>query len=161
MSDFEKVKHRILKVEGGYVNHPADPGGETKYGISKRSYPELDIKNLTEEQALDIYKRDWWDAKGYDKIIDTEVAYKMFEFSVNAGQATAVKAMQRAIAALGSKVKVDGKMGPITLAYINASVPYMLLPEFKDQMLSYYKGLVKAKPALKKFLAGWINRVES
>jgi len=60
MTLWERVGRSILRHEGGYVNNPNDPGGETKYGISKRSYPNVDIKNLTPEQALEIYHRDFW-----------------------------------------------------------------------------------------------------
>ena len=64
--NFSRALAFVLAHEGGYVNHPDDPGGETKYGISKRSYPKLDIKSLTKRQAADIYKRDYWDRTGGD-----------------------------------------------------------------------------------------------
>ena len=61
---FDILVKKVLKHEGGYVNDPSDPGGETKYGISKRAFPDLDIKNLTEEQAILIYYDEYWlDAK--------------------------------------------------------------------------------------------------
>lgn len=63
-NNFTESMKFILKWEGGYVNHPKDPGGETKYGISKRAHPDLDIANLTVEQALDIYFREYWKASG-------------------------------------------------------------------------------------------------
>ena len=63
-SSFDLAIPIVLENEGGYVNDPADPGGETKYGISKRSYPALDIKNLTVEQATAIYLRDFWQFGG-------------------------------------------------------------------------------------------------
>lgn len=66
--EFERTWPLIKRFEGGYVNHPNDPGGETKYGISKRSYPTRDIKNLTEEDAKAIYWRDYWVAGGCDKM---------------------------------------------------------------------------------------------
>ena len=58
----------VLTHEGGYTNNPADPGGETNYGISKRSYPQLDIKALTREQAVEIYRQDWWEKYRYGDI---------------------------------------------------------------------------------------------
>lgn len=60
MDDFDKVMEFIFKWEGGYVNDPADPGGETNFGIAKRSHPDLDIKNLTKDQAKEIYKIEYW-----------------------------------------------------------------------------------------------------
>lgn len=64
ITDFEKAITFVLKWEGGYVNHPDDPGGETNFGISKRAYPSFDIKNLTIEQAKAIYRRDYWEKMG-------------------------------------------------------------------------------------------------
>ena len=65
---FRKAIEVILKYEGGYVNDPNDLGSETNFGISKRSYPNVDIKNLTKEQAIEIYHRDWWVRYEYDKM---------------------------------------------------------------------------------------------
>jgi len=74
----------VLKREGGYINDPRDPGGETKFGISKRSYPQLDIKNLTKEQAIAIYRKDYWQRCGCDSM-----SYPMdvivFDTAVNMG----------------------------------------------------------------------------
>lgn len=64
MTDFEKSVEFVLRWEGGYVNDPDDPGGETNWGISKRSYPHLEIKNLTREEAIEIYRKDFWEASG-------------------------------------------------------------------------------------------------
>ena len=61
MTKFDKAMEHIFKWEGGYVNDAKDPGGETKYGICKRSHPTVDIKNLTKDQAKVIYKREYWD----------------------------------------------------------------------------------------------------
>jgi lysozyme family protein len=71
MSDVYKLRESlkfVLDHEGGYVNNPSDLGGETKWGISKRAYPNLDIKNLTPQQALDIYTKDYWLPIGGDNI---------------------------------------------------------------------------------------------
>lgn len=81
---WEKSVKFVLDIEGGYVNDEKDPGGETKYGISKRAYPEVDIKSLTEEEAKAIYRRDYWDACNCDHLsigIDTLV----FDTAVNMG----------------------------------------------------------------------------
>lgn len=81
---FDEAVAHILRFEGGYVNDPADPGGETKYGISKRAYPQLDIKNLTVEDAKAIYYRDYWLPAGCDSL-PTAAAFLVFDFAVNAG----------------------------------------------------------------------------
>ena len=96
--------------EGGYVNDPNDPGGETKWGISKRSYPTVDIAALTRDDAKAIYRRDFWDRVRADALPDG-VAFQMFDFAVNSGIETAVRALQRAL-----DVADDGHWGPASQA---------------------------------------------
>lgn len=86
---FDICFDRLMGNEGGYVNDPDDPGGETNWGISKRSYPHLDIKNLTREDAKQIYFRDFWQ-KINGGLIDKRVAFQVFDFAVNSGPARAV-----------------------------------------------------------------------
>ena len=85
MADFNKAIAIILKHEGGYVNDPDDPGGETNMGITKRDFPHLDITNLTVEQAKEIYKEKYWDTINGDDITNQTVATQIFDFGVNAG----------------------------------------------------------------------------
>src|SRR5690606_26803467 len=82
---FRRAVEVVLAHEGSYVNDPADPGGETKFGISKRQYPDLDIASLTREQAVEIYRRDWWDKYGYGRLASPAIATKVFDLSVNVG----------------------------------------------------------------------------
>lgn len=82
---FDDAFECLLTTEGGYVDDKNDPGGETKYGISKRAYPNVDIKNLTVEQARAIYERDYWQAAGCDQITDPALAFLMFDTAVNQG----------------------------------------------------------------------------
>jgi len=91
MADFNKCIGKTLAHEGGakYTNDPTDRGGETKYGISKRSYPQEDIKNLTEERAKELYKRDYWDRIRGDDIKDEAIAFNIFDCAVNMGVRTA------------------------------------------------------------------------
>lgn len=86
---FEQAFDLVIGHEGGYVNDPQDPGGETKFGISKRAYPNLDIKNLTIEQAREIYLRDYWLGAGCDHIADAAMAILLFDCAVNQGIARA------------------------------------------------------------------------
>tara|TARA_R110000803_G_scaffold43080_1_gene92216 strand:+ start:69 stop:599 length:531 start_codon:yes stop_codon:yes gene_type:complete len=110
---FESVVSMVLEHEGGYVNHPTDPGGETKYGISKRAYPELDIAGLTEEDAADIYKKDYWDRiKGDD--LPVGLACVVMDYAVNSGISRASKALQSACG-MGNP---DGVIGPHTLSIV-------------------------------------------
>lgn len=107
---FEDMFDRLLGHEKGYVDNPADPGGETNWGISKRSYPDVDIKNLSRWAAQSIYRRDFWDKIGADTLPDG-VAFQLFDFAVNSGIETAVRYLQRAIG-----VADDGHWGPISQA---------------------------------------------
>ena len=91
--DFDMAFDRLMGHEGGYVNDPQDPGGETKWGVSKRSYPNLDIKNLTKEQAKKIFRKDFWDKVQGDKLYDG-VAWQLADFAYHSGPARAVAVYQ-------------------------------------------------------------------
>jgi len=103
--NFDICINRLLGNEGGYVNDPKDPGGETNWGISKRSYPMVDIKNLTKEQAAAIYKRDFWDPLQLDNA-PLGIANQLLDFAVNSGLQTSIRALQRAVG-----VADDGVLG--------------------------------------------------
>lgn len=94
-SKFDRVMDFVLRWEGGYANDPRDPGGETKYGISKRSHPELDIKNLTKEQALEIYREEYWDPINGDTHPYIE-ALVLMDFAVHSGVQTSLTFWQNA-----------------------------------------------------------------
>lgn len=110
MTAFEKALALILQHEGGYVNDPRDPGGETKYGISKRAYPSEDIAGLTVERAGAIYKRDYWEKLKCPDMPEP-VAIVAFDIAVNQGPAAAIKILQEAVG-----TTPDGVIGPKTLA---------------------------------------------
>jgi lysozyme family protein len=105
---WDNVFNRLIGHEGEYSNDPNDPGGETKWGISKRAYPHLDIKNLTREAAKDIYYRDFWLAIDAEDLPDG-VAFQLFDFAINSGIGTAIRHFQRALG-----VADDGNWGPIS-----------------------------------------------
>lgn len=112
--NFDTACDRVLGHEGGYTAGENDPGGETKWGISKRSYPDLDIKSLTRDQAKDIYRRDFWEKIRADKLHDG-VAFQLFDFAVNSGISTAIRYFQRALG-----VADDGVWGPVSQAAADA-----------------------------------------
>lgn len=93
--EFERALEFVLKWEGGYVNDPADPGGETKYGISKRSYPGLDIRGLTRDEAGDIYWTDYWLRAGCEGL-EWPLSLVVFDTSVNMGVRRAEVFMKKA-----------------------------------------------------------------
>lgn len=109
MTEFKTTLDRVLGHEGGYVNDPADPGGETNWGISKRSYPNVDIKNLTRDQAAAIYLRDFWTPLKADRLHDG-VAFQLMDSAVNSGIAQSIRFLQRAL-----DVADDGHFGPNSL----------------------------------------------
>lgn len=108
-----KLILNVIKREGGYVNHPSDPGGETKFGISKRAYPNLDIKGLTEEQAEALYLKDYVAPLKLSELPEN-LRPVLLDFAVNSGVSAAVKDLQRVLS-----VTVDGKIGPATVKAAN------------------------------------------
>lgn len=109
---FEQAFQRVLVAEGGYSLDERDPGGETKYGISKRAYPDLDIARLTLTDAHAIYKRDYWDPCRCDQLPEP-IDELVFDCAVNQGVGVAVKLLQKAI-----NVPQDGVIGNNTMAAI-------------------------------------------
>jgi len=151
---FEKSVDRVLVSEGGYVNDPNDRGGETKFGISKRAYPKVDIKNLTVNKAKEIYKRDYWDKVKADEILSEHIAYEVFDTAVNMGVRTASKLAQVVCSA-----HPDGFIGKNSLSLINEMDEELFVTKYKLAKIARYAYLVKTRPANRKFLFGWINRV--
>ena len=161
MADFNLAIPIVLAHEGGYVSDPADPGGETKYGISKRAFPALNIAQLTVDDAKTIYRKFYWH---YDAIDNQNVATKVFDLAVNCGAKPATKMLQQAVnncSLWGATLTVDGLLGPKTFAAVNAADPVALLHEIKNEALAYYRALVVSNPALTKFLKGWETRALS
>ena len=149
--DFKQAIDRVLGHEGGYVNNPADPGGETKWGISKRSYPSVNIVSLTRDQAVEIYKKDFWDKINADQLYDG-VAYQALDFAVNSGIGTAVRALQRAL-----NVADDGHWGPITATAAKSVSESDQIMRILAERLDFMRKL-KNWPT---FSSGWVARIAS
>ena len=154
-ANYDKCLETILHHEGGYVNHPKDPGGETNFGIAKRSHPDVDIKNLTKDGAKEIYKRDYWDKNKVDDLPD-DLKHIFFDMCVNQGRGTAVKVLQRAINGKGGDLKVDGGFGPGTKGALDKYKPS--LERVRCYRLKHYYDLVNRKPEQERFLFGWFKR---
>lgn len=156
MDIFEHAITTTLQHEGGYVNDPSDPGGETSYGISKRAFPQVDIKTLTLNQAKALYRTFYWE-RGPHLISHPSLAAKYFDLCVNAGVSRASKWLQEASNLLGATLTIDGRVGPATAEWINRYPhPEALLCALKGLAFQHYVGLSKPR-----FLAGWLNRLES
>lgn len=149
--NFDKAFEILIDHEGGYVNDPRDPGGETKFGISKRSYPAEDIKGLTLERAKAIYRRDFWGVAGCDAVPDA-MKFDLFDMAVNSGPVMAIKTLQRS-----AGVTPDGLLGPITLQALNSTPAPRLVARFNGHRLDFMTDL-KTWPVFGK---GWAKRVAS
>jgi len=155
MSKFDEIIEVVLEHEGGYVNDPKDPGGETNYGIAKRSHPDVDIKNLTKEGAKEIYKEVYWDKNKVESLPE-ELWHIYFDMCVNQGKSRAVKIIQRAVNGKGGSLDVDGGLGPMTIAAIGKS--RVELDRVRAYRVKYYSDLVTKKPDLERFYFGWFKR---
>jgi len=156
---FLKAVEMVLTHEGGYSRDPADPGGETKFGISKKSYPNLDIEHLSRDEAIGIYFRDFWEKYRYCELRDEALAAKVFDFSVNMGPGAAHTHLQLAVMFSSlMTVKVDGILGPKTIKACNDHpVPTLLLATYKLKAIKYYADLGVDSGRVK-YLRGWIYR---
>ena len=152
---FDKAVEVILKHEGGYVNDPVDPGGETNMGISKKAYPYLNIKELTKKDAKDIYFKDYW-LKAKCSKLPEELRMIYFDMVVNMGKSRAVKILQKAITAKGVKTAVDGGIGPQTIS--NALKSGLEPDRLRSYRVKYYADLISRKPKLEKYWFGWYRR---
>lgn len=150
---FNKCVKVILQNEGGYVNDPNDLGGETKYGISKRAFPDLDIKELTINQAKEIYYEKYWLSLHLEGLIEDNAALQIFDMGVNAGVRRAIKIAQKIVGE-----KCDGMMGPKTTMAINLDSDFV--EQYKQARRNYYCSIVKKRNSMVKFLKGWLNRID-
>lgn len=154
IQDWDKAINFVLEQEGGYTVDPNDPGGETKYGISKKAYPNLDIKNLTVEQAKAIYKKDFWAACSCD-YLPSGFAISVFDMAVNQGVKTAIMTLQKTVGTVA-----DGIIGPMTIAAANNANPRKHLVFLAERLAAYVR-LMQAKPNLLIYAVNWSFRVVS
>ena len=154
MIEFKDIINNVLQSEGGYVYDKDDPGGETKYGISKRAYPELDIKNLTKDDAKAIYLRDYWQRAKTDKL-PSRLREIYFDMCVNFGIGGAVSVLQKACNGKNKKdIVVDGMIGRKTIG---------ACANLEEERLRAYRVLRFAKivferPTSEKYWYGWFRR---
>jgi lysozyme family protein len=144
---FDMAFDRLIGHEGGYVNNPNDPGGETNWGISKRSYPHLNIKDLTREDAKEIYREDFWDILGN---VHSAIKFQAFDFAVNSGVQTAIRKLQLAIG-----VADDGIFGKKSYEKISSMDLNDVIMRFAGVRLDYMTRLKNWPDASK----GWARRI--
>ena len=155
---FSEALEIILHHEGGYVNHPKDPGGETNLGVTKRVYEdfggEKEMKDLTKADVEPIYKKNYWDrVKGDDLPEGLDLC--IFDFAVNAGPGRAAKFIQRLV-----NTTVDGGIGPNTLKCINDHVEHYGVSTTIDQYQSERQNYYESLSNFETFGRGWTRRVD-
>jgi lysozyme family protein len=190
MSSFEIAVPTILEHEGGYVDNIHDPGGATNFGISLRYLQKVgdldgdgfldgdidrdgdvdadDIKAMSPEDSVQFYKTGFWYPGKYGAINDQDVATKAFDLGVNMGINQGAKILQRALRSVGSHIKDDGKIGPLSLEGINAQLATRLIPAMRSEAAGFYRALILRNAALRKrghdvkdfsvFKKGWLRR---
>ena len=152
--EFDDIIEKVLEHEGGYVNDPTDAGGETKYGISKRAYPDEDIKELTIERAKELYKRDYWDRYRVSNLPD-RLRHIYVDMCINMGGGRATKILQEACNSKNAnKIDVDGGIGPATIKAASNVEPFRL----RAYRVMFYAELVMKKPEQERFWVGWFRR---
>lgn len=166
MAYFARALAFTLAHEGGYGNHPADPGGETKYGIAARFYPpekrrailgrDVSIRDLTPDDAARIYRRDYWDRLKCDAL-PWPLCLAVFDCAVVPGQGAAAMILQRECGA-----KADGIIGPATMSAVAKEIEFKgardLARRVTRARLRWFEFAIKKNPALSVFRAGWSAR---
>lgn len=151
MNLFDYALNLVLKHEGGYVNDPADPGGETIYGISRRHHPEAWATGRpSKAQASLIYRRDYWDRLRCDEL-PAPVAVLLFDTAVNCGCKRAVQLLQRAIS-----VADDGSLGAVTIDRCRTMDTQAIAQQLADHRMAHYRSL----STFGRFGKGWSSRVD-
>ena len=150
--NFDECLKMLLHHEGGYVNHPKDPGGETNLGVTKRVYEKWggtkDMKDLTVEDVAPIYKKEYWDRCKCDDL-ESGVDWAVFDWAVNSGTGRAAKAIQKICGAAQ-----DGAIGPKTLALIGTQNTEYVIEEFGKIRQDFYESL----KTFDTFGRGWTRR---
>ncbi|QQO90654.1 hypothetical protein pEaSNUABM42_00170 [Erwinia phage pEa_SNUABM_42] len=167
-----------VNIEAGYVNNPNDLGGPTNFGITQATARENgytgDMRNLTRQMALDIYKKGWWDRMRLDRILawNPLLADRMFDFGINAGRANCIKSLQRILNVLNRQGKLyadidaDGGIGPATMTALEGFLKARGLDGFNRLMfaltshqVSYYTEISEKRVQNEEFTYGWYDRV--
>ena len=172
MAEFNPALERVLKHEGGYVNDPKDPGGETYKGVARQMHSKwdgwvlidlykkqngfpanLETDNALQDKIKNFYQTNFWDKINGDNIVNQEVATSIFDFAVNAGTSTSAT-----LAQMVSGVTADGVIGKDSTDKINAFDPEYFLASFTVAKIARYISIIKKRPTSQKYLYGWIRR---
>lgn len=178
MATIDNMLVDLLKVEGGYVNNPADKGGETNWGITIGTARDNGytgpMSQMTRAQALDIYRQQYFFKPQFDKVmkLSSAVAAELFDTGVNMGPSVASRFLQRALNGLNNKgqhyadIQVDGRIGPATLRALSSYLAkrgeegeHRLLLALNCLQGARYVELSEKRELNETFLYGWLGRV--
>lgn len=155
---FDRAIEVVLEHEGEvFTDLPNDRGGPTKFGIAQRWNPDVDVRELTRERAIEIYWERYWLGRGYERLPEP-VAIKVFDLAVNLGDQTAVTCLQRALRACGLLVKVDGLLGPETCGSAGRADVAALMAALRSEAAGEYRVRVARDGSQAAFRDGWLNR---
>lgn len=155
--NFDRCLEMVLKHEGGFVNHPEDPGGMTNLGVTRatwgaylgRSVSEDEMRRLTKDTVKPLYRDRYWRAVAGD-FLPSGLDYAVFDFAVNSGVGRAARCLQRLV-----NQTQDGDIGPKTLAAVQREDPVVLLRELCSERMKFLRGL----GTFRTFGRGWTQRV--
>jgi lysozyme family protein len=169
MAKFEGFADKVLRLEGGYVDHPKDKGGPTKYGVILSVWKEYghdkdgdgdidaeDIKLLTEDDAKYIAKKIFWDYFQADHIVNQSIAEFIVDWGYNSGRKTVAEIVQQML-----NIDNDGIVGPTTLSSINNADQQRFFDSLVSRRKIFLDNIVKRRPDQIVFYRGWMNRVNS
>lgn len=165
---FNFALHKVLEAEGGFVDHKADRGGVTNYGITKATYTHFlgraatddDMKDMTVERAKEVYYALYWNPLNLEQVRDWRLACILFDQAVNRGPRVAVKKLQETLnkKIKGSDVTEDGILGPRTIHLINRTDPRELALWYVCTAQLDYARIVEFNQSQIVFLRGWLRR---
>jgi lysozyme family protein len=164
MTAFESALPFILRWEGGFVDHPADPGGRTNKGVTQRVYdawlrrqglPARDVKLITDDEVHRIYESGYWIPPRCD-LLSSPLGLVQFDTAVNMGAGRAVRFLQKAVGC-----DDDGDFGPATESAVAACDAGAVIGTYCDLREAFYRRIVQNKPSQAVFLKGWMNRLNS
>jgi len=161
--DFLYAFRQTVGHEGGYINDKFDPGGETKFGISKRAYPKLLIAYITLKDARKIYYRDYWQPLRLDEVHNKYISAEIFDTAINMGRRTATRIVQKSLNYLGESLEVDGIIGKMTIATLNRWIEkddralYICLNGFQ---FIRYVAITARSDKMTRFARGWTRRIQ-
>lgn len=155
--------NRVIEREGGYVDHPQDRGGPTKYGITQKTLSAFwgsqasaeDVEQITQRLARMIYDLMFWKQPGFDKLdCDENLAELLFDTGVNHGTVMAVTLVQRVVG-----VNDDGILGPITRRAVNTYGFRKLFIDLLATRIEFYGRIVQGDSSQAVFITGWLRRM--